>query len=68
MERFEKIINGLQSLTIIAKRFIWDVWQGSENASGDCQIIHPVNYLDCHLVNYLEVSIQEGFSKFSSGC
>ena len=33
MESFAKIVNGFQSLTIFAKRYILDVWQGSEYAS-----------------------------------
>ena len=32
MERFAKIVNGFQSLTIFAKYFILDAWQGSEYA------------------------------------
>ena len=30
MERLAKIVNGWKSLTILAKRFILDVWQGSK--------------------------------------
>ena len=33
MERFEKIVEGFDPLTIFAKRFILDVWQGSEYAT-----------------------------------
>ena len=33
MKRFAKKVNGFQLLTIFAKRFILDVWQGSVNAS-----------------------------------
>ena len=32
MERFAKIINGFQLLTIFAKQSLLDVWQGSEYA------------------------------------
>ena len=30
MERYTKIVNGFQPLTIFAKNFILDVWQGSK--------------------------------------
>ena len=30
IERFAKIVNGLQLLTILAKRSIFHVWQGAE--------------------------------------
>ena len=33
MERFTKIVNGLNPLTVFAKSFVLDVWQGSEFAS-----------------------------------
>ena len=33
MERFAKIVNGYQLLTIFTKRSILDIWQGSEYAS-----------------------------------
>ena len=33
MERFEKIIEGFEPLSIFAKRSILNVWQGSEYAS-----------------------------------
>ena len=33
MERFAKIVNGWDLLTVLAKRFILDVLQGSEYAS-----------------------------------
>ena len=33
MERFEKIIEGFEPLTILAKRSILNVWQRSEYAS-----------------------------------
>ena len=29
IERFPKIVNGSQSLTLMAKHFIFDVWKGS---------------------------------------
>ena len=33
MQRFEKKVESFEALTIFAKRFILDVWQGSEYAS-----------------------------------
>ena len=33
MERFEKIVEGFEPLTIFAKRSILNVWQGSEYGS-----------------------------------
>ena len=35
MERFEKIVEGFELLTVFAKRSILDVWQGSECASAN---------------------------------
>ena len=35
IKRFAEIVNGFQRLTFFTKRFSLDVWQGSENASGD---------------------------------
>ena len=35
MERFAKIANGFQPLTIFAKHSILDVWQSSENTHED---------------------------------
>ena len=34
MERFAKIVNGFQLLTVFAKRSILFEWQGSEYTSG----------------------------------
>ena len=33
MKFFAKIVNGIQPLTIIIKRFVLEVWQGLEYAS-----------------------------------
>ena len=33
MECFAKIVNGFYMLTVFTKRFILDIWQGSEYAS-----------------------------------
>ena len=33
MERFEKIVEGFEPLTIFAKRSVLNVWQGSEYGS-----------------------------------
>ena len=33
IEHFEKISEGFELLTIFAKRYIWNVWQGYEYAS-----------------------------------
>ena len=43
MELFPKIVNGFQLLTIFAKRFILDVWEGSEWASEcDSKLDSPI--------------------------
>ena len=33
MESFEEIVGGFELLTVFAKHFILDIWQGSEHVS-----------------------------------
>ena len=41
MESSAKIINGKKTLTIFAKHFTIDIWQGSEHASGPTSSLFP---------------------------
>ena len=44
MERFAKKVNSWKPLTIFAKRFVWDVWLGSEYTSAELHL--SSNYLN----------------------
>ena len=42
MERFAKIVNGWKPLTILIKRSILDIWQGSVYAPESTDSLQPV--------------------------